>query len=224
MKPSNSDHYWLQKLCKLNSILILWQKEQICPISFYHCCQLQVKICEMQVRGAPRDLQAGDPLCAPTSSIMVEAHIALLRSLHKQDLWRESINSSILSRLGLIKKLHQTSKQEEIQEETVTKTKDDETKKDKSRDKTGVKSESKKDCEKLGGKGDDTNVGKKEDSGKSEEKVRDTQSEKKEEDDGLKDKMTDGKSGGKEDSGTGDKAGGKKQLPGKDGGKFYCCG
>lgn len=174
----------------------------------------------MQVRGAPRDLQAGDPLCAPTSSIMVEAHIALLRSLHKQDLWRESINSSILSRLGLIKKLHQTSKQEEISGETSTKTKDNETKKDKSKDKTGDKSESKKDGEKLDGKGDDTDVGKKEDSGKL-EKVGDKESEKEEEDDGLKDKMSDGKSGGKEDSGTGDKTGGKKQLPGKDAGKFY---
>ena len=104
---------------------------------------LQVKICEMQVRGAPRDLQPGDPLCAPTSSIMVEAHIALLRSLHRQDSWRDSINSNILSRLGLIKKLHQASRVDDASMETSTKntkdkrssssssqSKDDESKKD----------------------------------------------------------------------------------------------
>lgn len=62
----------------------------------------------MQVRGAPRDLQPGDPLCAPTSSIMVEAHIALLHSLHRQDSWRDCINTSILSRIGLIKKLYKS--------------------------------------------------------------------------------------------------------------------
>ncbi|XP_033633807.1 probable E3 ubiquitin-protein ligase HERC1 isoform X2 [Asterias rubens] len=69
----------------------------------------KVRIGEMQVRGAPRDLQPGEPLCAPTSSVLAEAHVTLLRSLYRQKAWRDCLNSIIYTRLGFISRLHRAT-------------------------------------------------------------------------------------------------------------------
>lgn len=63
----------------------------------------------MQVRGAPRDLQPGEPLCAPTSSVLAEAHVTLLRSLYRETAWRDCMNSIIYTRLGFIGRLHRAT-------------------------------------------------------------------------------------------------------------------
>lgn len=62
----------------------------------------QVKICDMQVRGAPRDLYPGDPLCAPMTSILSESHISLVNWLHRNDQWRDVVNTCLLDRLTSI--------------------------------------------------------------------------------------------------------------------------
>ncbi|XP_063955724.1 probable E3 ubiquitin-protein ligase HERC1 isoform X1 [Lytechinus pictus] len=62
----------------------------------------KVKICDMQVRGAPRDLYPGDPLCAPMTSILSESHISLVNWLHRNDQWRDVVNSCLLDRLKSI--------------------------------------------------------------------------------------------------------------------------
>lgn len=64
-----------------------------------------MKITDMKVHGAPRDLLPGDPLCAPSMGIIVEGTISLLRTLHGQDGWTSFVNNCILDRLKLIKKL-----------------------------------------------------------------------------------------------------------------------
>ncbi|XP_030832727.1 probable E3 ubiquitin-protein ligase HERC1 isoform X3 [Strongylocentrotus purpuratus] len=62
----------------------------------------KVKICDMQVRGAPRDLYPGDPLCAPMTSILSESHISLVNWLHRNDQWRDVVNTCLLDRLTSI--------------------------------------------------------------------------------------------------------------------------
>ena len=59
----------------------------------------------MQVRGAPRDLYPGDPLCAPATSVVSEAHIQLINSLHRNDQWREVVNHRLLDRLKTIRQV-----------------------------------------------------------------------------------------------------------------------
>ncbi|XP_077988697.1 putative E3 ubiquitin-protein ligase HERC1 [Glandiceps talaboti] len=65
----------------------------------------KVKICDMQVRGAPRDLLPGDPLCAPMPAVIAEANVALIRALHRESNWTAPINNSILDRFASISKL-----------------------------------------------------------------------------------------------------------------------
>ncbi|XP_077870271.1 putative E3 ubiquitin-protein ligase HERC1 [Saccoglossus kowalevskii] len=65
----------------------------------------KVKICDMQVRGAPRDLLPGDPLCAPLSAVIAEANVALIRLLHRNGNWTQAINKCILERFSSIKKI-----------------------------------------------------------------------------------------------------------------------
>lgn len=41
----------------------------------------------MQISGAPRELLAGDPQCAPVPVLLVEGYITLLRLLHNTERW-----------------------------------------------------------------------------------------------------------------------------------------
>ncbi|XP_062869323.1 probable E3 ubiquitin-protein ligase HERC1 isoform X2 [Trichomycterus rosablanca] len=63
----------------------------------------KVKICEMQMRGTPRDLLAGDPICSPVATVLVEAVSQLVRILHRSDGWTQSINRCMLQRLQQIR-------------------------------------------------------------------------------------------------------------------------
>ena len=60
----------------------------------------KVKMVDMQVRGSPRDLDPGDPLCAPQAAVMAEAHISLLRQLHESPTWTQHVNDCIIERLN----------------------------------------------------------------------------------------------------------------------------
>jgi hypothetical protein len=53
----------------------------------------------MQVRSTSVDLLAGDPVCSPSSTVMVESTIHLIRLLHKHDSWLDPVNECIVERL-----------------------------------------------------------------------------------------------------------------------------
>ncbi|XP_042200055.1 probable E3 ubiquitin-protein ligase HERC1 [Callorhinchus milii] len=63
----------------------------------------KVKICEMQMRGTPRDLLPGDPICSPVATVLAEATIQLIRILHRTDRWTYCINKNMMDRLQKIK-------------------------------------------------------------------------------------------------------------------------
>jgi E3 ubiquitin-protein ligase HERC1 len=52
---------------------------------------MQVKMTDVQVRGAPRDMLPGDPHCAPLAAVLVEAYIFLLRKLSTTDTWSRQV-------------------------------------------------------------------------------------------------------------------------------------
>ncbi|GCB83779.1 hypothetical protein scyTo_0024252, partial [Scyliorhinus torazame] len=62
-----------------------------------------VKICEMQMRGTPRDLLPGDPICSPVATVLAEATIQLIRILHRTDKWTHCINKNMMDRLQKVK-------------------------------------------------------------------------------------------------------------------------
>ncbi|OXB82040.1 UNVERIFIED_CONTAM: hypothetical protein H355_004123 [Colinus virginianus] len=63
----------------------------------------KVKICDMQMRGTPRDLLPGDPICSPVAAVLAEATIQLIRILHRTDRWTHCINKKMMERLNKIK-------------------------------------------------------------------------------------------------------------------------
>ncbi|XP_055518701.1 probable E3 ubiquitin-protein ligase HERC1 isoform X3 [Leucoraja erinacea] len=63
----------------------------------------KVKICEMQMRGTPRDLLPGDPICSPVATVLAEATIQLIRILHRTDKWTRCINKNMMDRLQKVK-------------------------------------------------------------------------------------------------------------------------
>ncbi|XP_054587942.1 probable E3 ubiquitin-protein ligase HERC1 isoform X4 [Nothobranchius furzeri] len=63
----------------------------------------KVKICDMQMRGTPRDLLPGDPVCSPMAIVLVEATTQLIRVLHRTDHWTHRINKTMIERLHKIK-------------------------------------------------------------------------------------------------------------------------
>ncbi|XP_055489136.1 LOW QUALITY PROTEIN: probable E3 ubiquitin-protein ligase HERC1 [Leucoraja erinacea] len=62
----------------------------------------KVALCDMQMRGMPRDLLPGDPFCSPLTTALSEATVQLIRILHTNDNWMSSINHHMLCRLELI--------------------------------------------------------------------------------------------------------------------------
>ena len=65
----------------------------------------QVKLTDMQVRGAPRTLLPGEPLCAPSPAVLTESLLSLLRALHAHKQWRSSVNKEILASLSNVNSL-----------------------------------------------------------------------------------------------------------------------
>nr|XP_033775643.1 probable E3 ubiquitin-protein ligase HERC1 isoform X2 [Geotrypetes seraphini] len=63
----------------------------------------KVKICDMQMRGTPRDLLPGDPICSPVAAVLAEATVQLIRILHRTDRWTHCINKNMIERLHKIK-------------------------------------------------------------------------------------------------------------------------
>ncbi|XP_033842077.1 probable E3 ubiquitin-protein ligase HERC1 isoform X2 [Periophthalmus magnuspinnatus] len=63
----------------------------------------KVKICDMQMRGTPRDLLPGDPVCSPMATVLAEATTQLIRILHRTDHWTHRINKIMIERLHKIK-------------------------------------------------------------------------------------------------------------------------
>ncbi|XP_056269201.1 probable E3 ubiquitin-protein ligase HERC1 isoform X3 [Pseudoliparis swirei] len=63
----------------------------------------KVKICDMQMRGTPRDLLPGDPVCSPVATVLAEATTQLIRVLHRTDHWTQRINATMTERLHKIK-------------------------------------------------------------------------------------------------------------------------
>ncbi|XP_030232116.1 probable E3 ubiquitin-protein ligase HERC1 isoform X5 [Gadus morhua] len=63
----------------------------------------KVKICDMQMRGTPRDLLPGDPVCSPVATVLAEATTQLIRILHRSDHWTHRINKVMVERLHTIK-------------------------------------------------------------------------------------------------------------------------
>ncbi|KAL4641964.1 putative E3 ubiquitin-protein ligase HERC1 isoform X1 [Arapaima gigas] len=63
----------------------------------------KVKICDMQMRGTPRDLLPGDPICSPVATVLAEATTQLIRILHRTDRWTHHINKNMMQRLHKIK-------------------------------------------------------------------------------------------------------------------------
>lgn len=57
----------------------------------------------MQMRGTPRDLLPGDPVCSPMATVLVEATTQLIRILHRTDHWTHRINKTMIERLHKIK-------------------------------------------------------------------------------------------------------------------------
>ncbi|XP_078541321.1 putative E3 ubiquitin-protein ligase HERC1 isoform X2 [Lissotriton helveticus] len=63
----------------------------------------KVKICDMQMRGTPRDLLPGEPICSPVAAVLAEATVQLIRILHRTDRWTHCINKKMVERLYKIK-------------------------------------------------------------------------------------------------------------------------
>ena len=57
----------------------------------------------MQMRGTPRDLLPGDPICSPVATVLAEAAIQLIRILHRMERWTHCINKAMMERLHKIK-------------------------------------------------------------------------------------------------------------------------
>jgi hypothetical protein len=54
---------------------------------------IQVKITDMQISGASRELLAGDPQCAPVPVLVSEGYIHLIRTLHGSKNWTSQVCS-----------------------------------------------------------------------------------------------------------------------------------
>lgn len=81
-------------------LLYLWKHSVVFIYSAYF---VQVKICDMQMRGTPRDLLPGDPVCSPMATVLAEATTQLIRILHRTDHWTHRINKTMIERLHKIK-------------------------------------------------------------------------------------------------------------------------
>jgi len=63
------------------------------------CCNLQVRIADVQLRGMPEALLPGQPHCATASVVIAESICSLLRTLHANKSWNSTVSSAIIDRL-----------------------------------------------------------------------------------------------------------------------------
>lgn len=63
----------------------------------------KVKITDMQIRGTPRNLLAGEPFCASEPVVLAESYIHLIRKLHATNSWTNEVNACLLERLNRCK-------------------------------------------------------------------------------------------------------------------------
>ncbi|MGH0117414.1 UNVERIFIED_CONTAM: hypothetical protein FKN15_034601 [Acipenser sinensis] len=90
----------------------------------------KVKICDMQMRGTPRDLLPGDPICSPVATVLTEATTQIIRILHCTDRWTHCINKNMMERLQEIKACfrevgHKLKKSRSVQSREERDAKDD---------------------------------------------------------------------------------------------------
>ncbi|RZF45317.1 hypothetical protein LSTR_LSTR012229, partial [Laodelphax striatellus] len=71
-----------------------------------------VRMCDMQVRTAPRELMAGEPDCAPHAVVLVESYIQLIRTLHNADKWTVKVNACLQQMLARAGELMPEKKEE----------------------------------------------------------------------------------------------------------------
>ncbi|XP_061589686.1 probable E3 ubiquitin-protein ligase HERC1 isoform X2 [Cololabis saira] len=62
----------------------------------------KVALRDLQIRGMPSNLLPGEPFCSPRTTVLLEATVQLLRSLHQCDQWLPHINQHIHTHLELI--------------------------------------------------------------------------------------------------------------------------
>ncbi|KAM8872529.1 putative E3 ubiquitin-protein ligase HERC1 isoform 2-T2 [Synchiropus picturatus] len=62
----------------------------------------KVTLHDLQMRGMPSKLLAGEPFCSPQTTVLLESTVQLLRKLHQCDQWSPHINQHIHSHLELI--------------------------------------------------------------------------------------------------------------------------
>ncbi|XP_060586390.1 probable E3 ubiquitin-protein ligase HERC1 [Ruditapes philippinarum] len=65
----------------------------------------KVKISDMQIQAVHKDLLPGEPLCAPPSTVVCEALIRTVRSLHSSNVWTDVINEKIIQQLDKVSDL-----------------------------------------------------------------------------------------------------------------------
>ncbi|KAJ8304849.1 hypothetical protein KUTeg_018432 [Tegillarca granosa] len=87
----------------------------------------KVKLIDMQVCDGTKDLLPGDPLCAPSTAVMVEANISLIRTLHNTEVWAPYINDKILTQLGKVKEIENAKSKENVKPQMEAETTSEET-------------------------------------------------------------------------------------------------
>jgi E3 ubiquitin-protein ligase HERC1 len=65
---------------------------------------------DMQICEGNKELLPGDPLCAPVTSVVMEANISMVRRLHQSETWGPTINRKIIDQLTKIKELEKSHK------------------------------------------------------------------------------------------------------------------
>lgn len=70
------------------------------------CSLCQVRISAMQIRSTPRELLAGDPLCAPGATAVAESLVLLLRRLFSYSSWTPHISTKMCSILDAASAWH----------------------------------------------------------------------------------------------------------------------
>ncbi|XP_049838129.1 LOW QUALITY PROTEIN: probable E3 ubiquitin-protein ligase HERC1 [Schistocerca gregaria] len=65
----------------------------------------KVKITDMQVRGAPREMFPGEPLCAPQAAVLSESYVSLIRKLNTMESWTHLVSECLVERLNQIREL-----------------------------------------------------------------------------------------------------------------------
>ncbi|XP_052792636.1 probable E3 ubiquitin-protein ligase HERC1 isoform X1 [Mya arenaria] len=63
----------------------------------------KIKIVDMQIQAVNKELLPGEPLCAPPSTVVSEAMVNLIRTLHSRPEWTEVVNEAIIQGFNKVK-------------------------------------------------------------------------------------------------------------------------